>query len=377
MPDIDPDRASDPLSSPEVVPGISPENLADLSPEVFAGLSTRLPPSSDVVFRRLFDETDGCRLLKSLLNALLGLTGDRRLSGLTLLRTQVSGDNAHEKEAVLDIRAQDQRGHQYNIEVQIGYQSFYRKRSAYYLCAMHGNQLEPGRHYKQIRPTIGIHFIHWELFKHTGFHSVFELRERTRQDKLTEPSQLELHYIELPRFERTLASLLALPTDSALAMEEKWLYFIKYGHEMSQAEVEAFGVSEICLAEERLMIISQDRQLRYEHQARYKAQMDRDSWAPDLIEEGRLIGKEEGHKEGHEEGHKEGHKEGRREEATRSLVLIWQARFGDLPPPLQTRLSTRPSLERIELALQEVAVAVNPIDALASVTAVLSADHTP
>jgi len=135
----------------------------------------------------------------------------------------------------------------------------------------------------------------------------------------------------------------------------------KHGHEISKAQVAARGVSEIRMAEERLMIISQDRQLRLEHLDRFKAQMDRDSWAPDLIEEGR----------------REGRREGRKEEAIRSLLRVWRKRFGESPASLQPQLDACSSLERLELALDEMLEAAGAADARSRVTAALATRDTP
>ena len=70
----------------------------------------KLPPGDDVVFRRLFDEENGCHLLVSLLNAILAYPAGRRIKTLSLLRSQVSGPLADDKEVILDIRAQAEDG---------------------------------------------------------------------------------------------------------------------------------------------------------------------------------------------------------------------------------------------------------------------------
>src|SRR5882757_6497132 len=89
----------------------------------------KLSPLVDVVFRRLFEDI---QLLISLLNALLHLPPDRRLTSLTILSTKVAGPLADDKEVVLDLRAQTQDGRQFHIEVQIRAFVSYPERMLFY-----------------------------------------------------------------------------------------------------------------------------------------------------------------------------------------------------------------------------------------------------
>jgi hypothetical protein len=75
---------------------------------------------------------------------------------------------------------------------------------------------------------------------------------------------------------------------------EKWVYWLKHGHEMTEQEVAALGAPEILEAERKLTMISQDRQLRTDYERRRMAHHDavslrRDSWL-----EGNRLGIDEG-----------------------------------------------------------------------------------
>src|SRR5437879_3673553 len=60
--------------------------------------------------------------------------------------------------------------------------------------------------------------------------------------------------------------------------EERWLYFLKNGHQMTPEEIEEIAMPEIRSAEEKLRVISQDRLLRVQHEQRQKAERDAIAW---------------------------------------------------------------------------------------------------
>jgi type I site-specific restriction endonuclease len=73
---------------------------------------------------------------------------------------------------------------------------------------------------------------------------------------------------------------------------------LRHGHRMTSAEVHELAMSDIEKAEEQLQVISQDRILRAQYEARMKAERDAIAWEQDHIdqwrEEGERIGIEIG-----------------------------------------------------------------------------------
>ena len=179
----------------------SPDQTAPEPP-----LLSKLEPKYDVVFRRIFDEEKKCRLLLSLLNSILKWPPERKLTSLTLLPSHVLPGGWDDKESVMDIRAEDQLGRQYDVEVHIGYDAAYLDRAVFYLARLLGEQLPVGAPYSGLRPVIGAHFLDWKLFG-TGdkFHHVIELREKGEEKRSCD--LLELHMVEMPKFRRNLADL--------------------------------------------------------------------------------------------------------------------------------------------------------------------------
>jgi predicted transposase/invertase (TIGR01784 family) len=308
----------------------------------------KLPPGDDVVFRRLFDEENGCHLLVSLLNAILAYPAGRRIKTLSLLRSQVSGPLADDKEVILDIRAQAEDGSLFHVEVQVASHPCYSERILFYWAGMYAGQLEAGQGYGDLHAVVSVHILFFTLLKdprQAAYHHVF--RARADQDDAVLSPHLELHTVEMTKFPDLREGL-----DG-----EKWLYWLKHGHEMTEQEVERLGVPEILEAERKLAMISQDRQTRVDYERRRMAHHDavslrRDSWL-------------EGKRQGIDEGKRQGIDEGKHTALVDALVAVLQARGYSLSPEQRARVEAEVDLTRLTGWIARAAMA-------ASVEAVLN-----
>lgn len=265
----------------------------------------------DVVFRLLFDDKEGCRLLISLLNSVLRFQGDERIADLRLVPRQLSGPGAEDKEVILDIRASTAAGRQFNVEVQMRFHDSYPERILYYWSGMYHGQLAVGETYDQLQAAYSVQFLGFRYLPDqapfTHYHHEYRVLCRETGHCLT--PHLRIHMVELVKFHASLAEL--------VDEEQKWVYFLKHGHEMDPHEVAQLGVPEIAEADRRLDMISQDQILRIQAEMRDKAQRDALSFGHDKWRYG-----ERRFNEGIQEGRKDGFKEGRQEELRLSIATI-------------------------------------------------------
>src|SRR4051812_3856365 len=119
----------------------------------------KLPPGEDIVFRRLFDEENGCRLLRCLLNAILKYPAGQRIAKLTLLRNHVAGTLSADKEVILDIRAEAEDERVFHIEVQVASHPCYSERILYYWAGIYAGQLASGQGYAKLRAVVSLHIL--------------------------------------------------------------------------------------------------------------------------------------------------------------------------------------------------------------------------
>ena len=184
-----------------------------------------LNPRADFAFKRIFGSESDTSKLISLLNAVLQVEGDKRITDIELLNPYNAPKIPLLKDSYLDIRARDASGKYYLIEMQVANVEGMQKRVLYNACKQYGNQLGKGDDYLLLNDVIAITFTNFVLFDHKAdLRSSFVLRDA---DGNTYGDDLELIFIELPKFKIGKEELQQLTSDL-----DKWLYFLKYADDL-------------------------------------------------------------------------------------------------------------------------------------------------
>ena len=185
---------------------------------------------------------------------------------LDLLNPYSEQETPSDKLSVLDIKAQDERGRWFNVEMQMHLGRALAPRLLYYWARLYGAQLVEGDEYDQLRQTISICFLNQTMFhQREAYHSVFGLWERPRQLCLAE--HLEIHLLEIPKFHRAVEALRE-PLDF-------WLYFLQNGKELdADALPSRLARPEIQQAMEVLKMFSQSELERDRYENRLKGWRD-------------------------------------------------------------------------------------------------------
>jgi predicted transposase/invertase (TIGR01784 family) len=271
-----------------------------------------IDPKVDYAFKRLFGSEANQPLLIHLLNAVLQLPPEQRVAALEILNPFNDKEALDDKLSVVDIKARDQRGRQFNIEMQLLAYTGFSQRVLYYWARLHQQQLHESEDYEQLQPTISICFVNRVLFPGVpAYHLSFRLWEAVHQVAFTD--DLAIHMLELPKFTRS--------ADELKNELDDWLYFLRYAEELdTQALPPALRIPEIQQAMEVLTMLTQSDLERERYEARLKLERDRISFekrmqrlATEGREQGRAEGREEGRAEGREEGRAKGREEGRAE----------------------------------------------------------------
>ena len=199
-----------------------------------------------------------------------------------------------DKLSILDIKARDEIGRQFNIEMQMLAFPHYPKRILYYACKLHQQQFHEGHDYLELMPTVSISFLNHIWFPQMPDHHLcFRLLERTHHSPLTD--DLEFHILELPKFTKSAGAL-----TSGLDI---WLYFLRHAEMMdTEAVPPALQQPLVLRAFEELKMLTQTDLERERYEARRKAQLDQNT----LVKAARLEGQQEGREEGRAKGRTEG-----------------------------------------------------------------------
>src|SRR5689334_9834522 len=102
-------------------------------------------PKVDYAFKRLFGRDANRPLLIDVLNCVLAPPPGHAIQDLELLNPFNPKDTPDDKLSILDIKARDQAGRHFNVEMQIVPFPDYDKRVLYYWARLYQGQLHEGQ----------------------------------------------------------------------------------------------------------------------------------------------------------------------------------------------------------------------------------------
>jgi len=226
-------------------------------------------PKNDYAFKAVFGSPHHTRVLIHLLNAILAPYG-LRVQSVRILNPLSEMEQLDDKKLILDVKASDELGRLYNIEMQMVPAPSFPGRFLYYWSNTYGSQLKQGEPYEHLRPVISICFLDGILFPETEeCHLRFQLLESTAHFPFTE--DFDLHLFQLRHFTKTPDEL---ETDL-----DFWLYVLNNGKGLDLDNLpNKLRVSEIQEALEAWAMLTQDKIRREIYEAREKARRDAEDW---------------------------------------------------------------------------------------------------
>jgi predicted transposase/invertase (TIGR01784 family) len=172
---------------------------------------------NDLAFRKIFGNENRTESLVSFLNAVLEFEDRQKIVSVKLLNPYQLPNLSRGKTIILDIRATDQLGRSYLVEMQVAETDGFDKRVLFYFSKSYSDQIERGEFYKDLKPVIFVGILDFVFTKNPHFISRNQVRdvetnERTLHD-------VEFNFIELPKFNKEPEELENLT--------DKWIYFLK------------------------------------------------------------------------------------------------------------------------------------------------------
>ena len=153
-------------------------------------------PRVDCVFKQILQEPD---LLLDFLGAVLSPTIP--IVSVEVLNPSLRPERVTDRQLVLDVRAADASGRQYQIEMQTWNETALKPRILHTWAKLYSQQLEAGKRYQSLRPAISIWLLNQNAFRRTPrFHHRFTLSD---EHNLSLTDHCQIHALELQRW-RTL-----------------------------------------------------------------------------------------------------------------------------------------------------------------------------
>jgi predicted transposase/invertase (TIGR01784 family) len=244
-----------------------------------------IDPKVDYAFKHLFGRESNQLILIDVLDSVLLPAPNEKIRELVILNPFNPKEALDDKLSILDIKARDQSGRQFNIEMQMLAYPAYDQRIVYYASKLHQQQFKEGQDYAELRPTISINFLNHVLFPDvTSHHLRFGLLEQAHHFALND--DLAFHILELPKFTKSAQEL----RDGL----DIWLYFLRHAEKMdADALPAALEQPLVKKALEELKMLTQTDLERERYEARRKAQLDHDSMLNAALRQGREEGRKE------------------------------------------------------------------------------------
>ncbi len=256
---------------------------------------------NDLVFKAIFGCQKNERLLICLLNALLLLEGESRLRSVVILNPFNLQEHLDDKLSILDVKAEDERGSRYNIEVQCMPHAAWVQRALFYLARLFVEQMSVGADYAVLRACTGVSLLDFELFPDLPhLRNAWRFRRTGGNEEL--PGTLEWISVELTKFGRD-------PAVDRQTRFGKWLRALKWGDKLLESGVttdsDLLLEEGIAMAFKELDRVNADRELRYRIEAREKFEHVQATLLGSARREGLAEGEAKGRVEGQAEGRAE------------------------------------------------------------------------
>ncbi|HQU45503.1 MAG TPA: Rpn family recombination-promoting nuclease/putative transposase, partial [Pirellulales bacterium] len=122
-------------------------------------MKTQTDPKVDYAFKHVFGREESKPALVSLLNAVLEPAAGEGIVGLELLNPFNAKAFESAKTCIVDIKARDESGRQFLVEMQMLADEAFRQRALFYWAALYQEQLHQGENWRELRPTIAVCFV--------------------------------------------------------------------------------------------------------------------------------------------------------------------------------------------------------------------------
>jgi predicted transposase/invertase (TIGR01784 family) len=253
---------------------------------------------NDIIFKYVFASEDSEDILISLLNAIFEHSKQEKIKDIVYLNPFNTKESFDEKLTVLDIRATDETGRQYNIEMQVRNESQFIERIIYYNSRLLASQLKQGETYSDLKKTITIAITDFKLFPdEKDYHNIYRLLNVKSHMELS--GVVEYHFLELPKYKE----------DKKLEEEiKKWLFTIKnaerFINEPEKLPETIKKEASIMRAIQKMQKAAADNELRAIMEYREKADLDNLQRMKNALREGEKRGEKRGILLGEKKGEK-------------------------------------------------------------------------
>jgi predicted transposase/invertase (TIGR01784 family) len=207
-----------------------------------------IDPKMYVSFKKIFGANESREILISFLNAIL-YAGEPVIEELEVIDPYLAAEIFGSKDTYLDVKARINDSKTVLIAIQILNVSLFKNWVFYNATKTYALQFNRAERHQRLRPVIALNITDFEMFPNQSeVISRFAFKE-TKQLFDYPDSEVELVFVELPKFTKELSELTTLA--------DRWIYFIKNAKYLETIPDTMVAVPEL----EKAFQIANDRNL--------------------------------------------------------------------------------------------------------------------
>ena len=178
---------------------------------------SKVTPKLDLVFKKIFGDVRNTDILTDFLATVLEINPSE-ITEVEILDNEVVPDILISKFSRLDLKITINRTASVNIEIQVLNYGNYKERTLFYWAKMYTGDLQKQEDYLNLKNTIAINVIDFNLFDCKEYHSTFKIFEEHRQELLTDKFRID--FLELRKAKECKES------GSMVDKKQMWMDFL-------------------------------------------------------------------------------------------------------------------------------------------------------
>lgn len=173
--------------------------------------------TNDIAFRKIFGNDSKKKSLISFLNAVIDLPQNEQIIDVEITNPYQLGKLSGGKSTIVDVKAKDEEGNIFIVEMQVAEFDFFHKRILYYTSQSYVSQIDKGVQYDKLRPVYFIGILEFKIGQNPNYFSRHKVLDVETKEQVIQ--DVEFNFIELPKFDKTI--------DQLETSIDQWTYFIK------------------------------------------------------------------------------------------------------------------------------------------------------
>ena len=149
----------------------------------------------DVIFKRVFGNENNKDIIAAFLSALLEIPR-KDIREIYINNVEMPPEYLDQKFSRLDLRL-DVDGQTVNVEIQVKKESYFKDRTLFYWSKLFSEELKVGGEYGELKRTVCMNIINFNLFECPDYHSYFQVMENERHEILSD--KFAIHFFELKK----------------------------------------------------------------------------------------------------------------------------------------------------------------------------------